>query len=147
MGQCHSGLHLIATLLAFCSVGFFLMPHANCQTNPVIPLETLWREHAQNKLMNQNLSSLEDGALTIPCLKVSEAELRALVGDQELSIQGENHGFVLHIDHATDHIALFPWMSKVAAPCMHTSTLKQKKTNIYIYYQDTIASVKLSCTS
>ncbi len=62
---------------------------------------------------------------TVLCLKVSEAELRALVGDQKLSIQGENDRFVLHVDHATDHIALLPRMSKVTAACMHTPTLKK----------------------
>lgn len=63
------------------------------------------------------------GPLTILCLKVSEAKLRPLVGDQKLSIQGENHGFVLHVDHATNHIAAFPRLPKVTAACMQASTL------------------------
>lgn len=68
-----------------------------------------------------------DGALTVLCLKVSEAKLGALAGDQQLSVQGENHRFVLHVDHATDHVALFPRMSKVAAASVHTSTLQRKR--------------------
>lgn len=75
----------------------------------------------------------DNGALTVFCLKVSEAKLRALVGDQEFSVQGKNHGFVLHIDHATDYVTLFPRMSKVAAACMHTSALgkgKGRKTKL-----------------
>lgn len=67
------------------------------------------------------------GALTILSLKVSKAKLRALVGNQELSIQGENHGFILHVDHATDHVALFPGVAKIPAPCVHTSTLGESR--------------------
>ncbi len=69
---------------------------------------------------------MQCGVLTVLCLKVSEAKLRALVSDQELPVQGENHGFILHVDHATDHVARFPRKSKVAAACMHASTLKKK---------------------
>lgn len=64
---------------------------------------------------------------TLFCLKVSEAKLRALVGDEELSVQGENHGLVLHVDHATDHVALFPRVSEVAASCVHAPALREGK--------------------
>lgn len=61
--------------------------------------------------------------LTILGLKVSEAELRAFACDQKFSIQGENHGLVLHVDHTPDHVPFLPWMSKVAAASVHPSAL------------------------
>lgn len=76
-----------------------------------------------------NEVGLKYKALTILCLKVSEAKLGSFTGDQEFSVEGENHGFVLHVDHATNHVALFPRLSKVAAACMHTPSLEKKKHN------------------
>lgn len=85
--------------------------------------------HRINELINTKAHKY--GALTVLCLKVGKTKLRALVGDQELSVQGENHGFVLHVDHAANHVSLFPRMSKVAAACMQTSTLyKHEETNL-----------------
>lgn len=80
--------------------------------------------------LTQKLSRDYD-VLTILCLKVCEAKLRSLVGDEKLSIHCENYGFVLHVDHATNDVSLFPGMSKVAAPCMHSLTLRNKKKSDY----------------
>lgn len=51
-------------------------------------------------------------SLTIFCFKVSEAEFRALSGDQDLSIKSEDHGLVLHVDHTAHHITSVPAASK-----------------------------------
>ena len=70
--------------------------------------------------------------LTVLCLKVSKAQLRAIVGDENFSIQSEDHGLVLHIDHTPDHITLAPAATKDTTSPVHTSTLRtapHKQTN------------------
>lgn len=46
--------------------------------------------------------------LTILSFKVSEAEFGALGGDEDLSIEGEDHGLVLHVDHTAHHVPSVP---------------------------------------
>lgn len=60
---------------------------------------------------------------TIFSFKVSKAELRALVGDYDLSIQGEYHGFVLHVDHAAHHISFSPRPPKEMTAHMNPAAL------------------------
>lgn len=61
--------------------------------------------------------------LTIFSFKVSKAELRSLVGDYDLSIQGEYHGFVLHVDHAAHHISFIPRPPKEMTAHMNPAAL------------------------
>lgn len=95
----------------------FLKTYANKPSQT--PRDTLKKTGRINEV------GLKYEALTILCLKVSEAKLGSFIGDQQFSVKGENHRFVLHVDHAANHVALFPRMSKVAAACMHTSSLEK----------------------
>lgn len=53
--------------------------------------------------------------LTILSFKVCEAEFRALGGDQDLPVQSEDHGLVLHVDHAAHHVPSMPTAPKQPA--------------------------------
>lgn len=61
--------------------------------------------------------------LTILSFKVSEAEFRSLGGDEDLSIKGEDHGLVLHVDHTAHHIPSMPAPPEQAAAHVQTVTL------------------------
>ena len=61
--------------------------------------------------------------LTILRFKVGEAEFRALGGDEDFSIQGEDHGLVLHVDHAADHVSSMPAPPKQMSAHVQTMAL------------------------
>lgn len=64
--------------------------------------------------------------LTIFSLKVSEAELRALVGDDYLSIESKDHGLIFHVNHASHHVALVPCSPKEVAAHVYPSALQDR---------------------
>ena len=70
---------------------------------------------------------LRGGPLTVLRLEVAEAELRALAGDEQLSVEGEDHGLVLHVDHAAHHVALAPRAAEVAAAHVHAPALGEQR--------------------
>lgn len=73
---------------------------------------------------NKKKSSLVPShGLTVLSVKVGEAQLRALGGDEDLSIEGEDHGLVLHVDHAAHHVPGVPAAAKQAAAHVQTVTL------------------------
>jgi len=61
--------------------------------------------------------------LTILSFKVSEAEFRALGCNQDLSIKSEDHGLVLHVDHAAHYIPSMPAAPKQSAAHVETVAL------------------------
>lgn len=69
-------------------------------------------------------------SFTILGLKVGEAELGAGAGDEDFSIQGEDHGLVLHVDHTAHHVSRVPAAAKQAAAHVQTLALGfQKQTH------------------
>lgn len=70
--------------------------------------------------------------LTIVSVKVSEAELRALVGDKDLSIESKDHGLILHVNHASHHVTLAPCSPKEVAAHVYPSTLQDR-----FYFKET----------
>lgn len=62
--------------------------------------------------------------LTIFSLEVSEAKLRALVGDKDLSIESKDHGLILHVNHASHHVTLGPSSPKEVTAHVYPSTLQ-----------------------
>ena len=63
-------------------------------------------------------------SLTVLRLEVGKAELGALVCDQDLSIEGEDHGLVLHVAHAAHHVARVPTPAEETAAHVQPVTLK-----------------------
>lgn len=61
--------------------------------------------------------------LTILRFKVGEAKFRAFGGDKYLSVEGEDHGFVLHVDHTANHIATVPGAPEQTAAQIQTVAL------------------------
>lgn len=70
------------------------------------------------------MASSAKTALTILSLKICEAQFGALICNKDFSIQGEDHRFILHIDHAADYIACVPGTTKEAAAHVQSVTLK-----------------------
>lgn len=62
-------------------------------------------------------------SLTVINVKVSETQLRALVGDQDFSIQGEDHGFVLQVDHTAHNVPRVPAAAEETAAHVEPVTL------------------------
>lgn len=61
--------------------------------------------------------------LTVLGIEVGEAEFGTFGGDEDLSVQGENHGLILHVDHASHHVPSMPAAPEQAASRVQTVTL------------------------
>lgn len=66
---------------------------------------------------------LQSHTLTVLRLEVGKAELRALVGDEDLSVEGEDHRLVLHVDHTAHHVPRVPTPPKETTAHVQTLTL------------------------
>lgn len=65
--------------------------------------------------------------LTIVSFKVSEAEFRALGGNQDLPIESEDHRLVGHVDHAAHHVPGVPAAPEHPAAHVQAVALVQKR--------------------
>lgn len=70
-----------------------------------------------------SLERLTRAFLTVLGIEVGEAELGTFGGDEDLSVQGENHGLVLHVDHASHHVPRVPAAPEQTAARVQTVTL------------------------
>lgn len=68
----------------------------------------------------------EGGRFTILNLVISEGEFRALVGDQQLPIQCEDHRSIIQVNHTANHIPWLPCTSKIPAALMPPLALGNK---------------------
>lgn len=70
-----------------------------------------------------SLKQLTLGFLTVLGIEVGETKLGTFGGDEDLSVQGENHGLVLHVDHASHNVPCMPAASEQTAARVQTVTL------------------------
>lgn len=61
--------------------------------------------------------------LTITDVEVGETKFRALVSDEDFSVEREDHGFVLHVDHTTHNVTRVPTATEEPTARVESMTL------------------------